>query len=113
MDAEARGADSPAAPVLTTQAPAAWTILRSPRVDNGKASPSLSGPRPISTPRGSCQIAVPSDWRLDNTTDRAQAHSPDGRGQARVVMLWNLMIDGMPICSAQSTRPGHCRRLTS
>jgi hypothetical protein len=52
---------------------AGWKTLKSPSIPPAKR-----------TPGGKCQIEVPANWIADNTFDRAQAHSPDGRAQASV-----------------------------
>jgi hypothetical protein len=55
------------------QPPPGWRILKS-----------VSQPPARLTPGAKCTLAVPANWLNDNTLDRAQAHSPDGRSRAFV-----------------------------
>jgi hypothetical protein len=60
---------------IAAQAPAGWKTLRSV----SKPPATMAGPV---IRDGPCSIAVPADWIEDKTTDRSQAHSPDGRARA-------------------------------
>lgn len=60
---------------IAAQAPAGWKMLRSV----SKPPATMAGPV---IRDGTCTIAVPADWIEDKTTDRSQAHSPDGRAKA-------------------------------
>lgn len=60
---------------IAAQAPAGWKTLRSVT----KPPATMAGPV---IRDGPCTIAVPANWIEDKTTDRSQAHSPDGRAKA-------------------------------
>lgn len=64
-----------ASTAMAAQAPAGWKTLRSV----SKPPATMAGPV---IRDGACTIAVPADWLEDKTTDRSQAHSPDGRAKA-------------------------------
>lgn len=62
---------------LWAQAPSGWRTLRSV----SKPPATMAGPV---VRDGKCTIAVPGAWLDDNTVDRSQSRSPDGRALAFV-----------------------------